>query len=74
MSANNRIYVEITNSPCAAKGLVSYRAHGRFGWIMIGASDDEDAMREAKRSTPNPTDLQVWDGRAYVPVSIKVQS
>lgn len=25
-----------------------------------------DAWREARRSTDNPTDLQVWNGREYV--------
>lgn len=37
--------------PCAAAGLTSYRYRGRYGWIMIGAKDDADAMREASRST-----------------------
>lgn len=55
--------------PCAAPGLTSYRAKGRYGWIMIGAKDDADALREARRSTDTPTDLQVWDGVNYVPVA-----
>jgi hypothetical protein len=55
------------NQPCAAPGLISYRARGRYGWIMIGAKDNTDAMREARRSTDNPTDLQVWEGDKYVP-------
>lgn len=55
--------------PCAAQGLISYRARSRFGWIMIGARDDADAWREARRSTDCPTDLQVWDGTRYVPVA-----
>jgi hypothetical protein len=56
--------------PCAAPGLISYRARSRYGWIMIGALNDADAMNEARRSTPAPTDLQVWDGAScrYVPV------
>ena len=37
--------------PCAAAGLTSYRYRGRYGWVMIGARDDHDAMREAARST-----------------------
>lgn len=53
--------------PCAAPGLISYRARGNYGWIMIGAADDADAMREAMRSTHAPTNLQRWDGTAYVP-------
>lgn len=53
--------------PCAAPGLTSYRARGTWGWIMIGATDDADAMREAMRSTHAPTNLQRWDGSAYVP-------
>ena len=53
------------DKPMAAPGLTSYRARGQFGWIMIGASDAAQALREAKRSTPSPTDLQVWNGTAY---------
>jgi hypothetical protein len=52
----------------AAHGLTSYRLRGRYGWIMIGARDHADAMREAARSTqePKPENLQVWDGLQYV--------
>jgi hypothetical protein len=55
--------------PCADPGLTSYRARGRYGWVMIGARDDADAMREARRSTDAPFDLQVWNGSEYVPTS-----
>lgn len=49
--------------PCASKGLTSYRYKGRYGWIMIGAHNDDDALREAKRSTDNVgiDNLQVWN-------------
>ena len=59
---------ETWNRPCASAPLVSYRARSPYGWIMIGSRDDADAMREAKRSTDNPTNLQRWDGTAYVNV------
>lgn len=52
--------------PMAAPGLQSYRARGVFGWIMLGAKDDAEAMREARRSTPKPHTLQVWNGTRYV--------
>lgn len=58
----------IYNKPHAAEGLISYRAKGRYGYIMIGAKDDKDAMSEAKRSTDNPTNLEIWDGTKYIPV------
>ena len=53
--------------PCAAKGLTSYRYKGRYGWIMIGAGDRAEALREAARSTDNvlPENLQVWNGKEY---------
>lgn len=54
--------------PMAAPGLTSYRYQGTYGWIMIGATDHEDALREAKRSTGTPTvleKLQIWSGNAY---------
>lgn len=57
-----------TSRPLAAKGLTSYRCKGSFGWIMIGAVDHDDAMREARRSSPHvsPEGLQVWDRGQYV--------
>jgi hypothetical protein len=60
-----------TERPCAASGLTSYRYRGAFGWIMIGATDDADALREAGRSTHNPITadrLERWNGRAYAAV------
>ena len=57
------------NRPCAAHGLISYRYdNGRYGWIMIGAVDDADAIREAGRSSSAPIDpakLQRWNGSEY---------
>jgi hypothetical protein len=57
--------------PLAAEGFTSYRYRGRYGWIMIGARDDADAMREAARSGPytDPAGLEVWDGQQYRPVT-----
>jgi hypothetical protein len=56
--------------PCAAHGLTAYRLQGPLGWIMIGATDHADAMREARRSTPAPRleALEVWNGSRYVRV------
>jgi hypothetical protein len=59
----------LSDRPLAAKGLRSYRARGRYGWIMIGARDDAEALSEARRSTDDPRGLEVWDGSRYVPVS-----
>ena len=44
----------MTDRPLAVKGLVSYRYRGPFGWIMIGAKDDSDALNEARRSLEEP--------------------
>jgi hypothetical protein len=62
--------------PLAASGLKSYRYLGDYGWIMIGARDDADALREAKRSMGKGSKatrdkLQAWDRLAdrYVPVT-----
>lgn len=56
--------------PMAAAGLTSYRYRGRYGWIMIGAKDRHDALKEASRSGDyaNPDRLEVWHGTHYVPV------
>ena len=59
-----------TNRPLAAPGLTSYRYAGRYGWIMIGAHDDQDALRQAQRSTDDqvtPDRLQRWTGSEYQP-------
>jgi hypothetical protein len=60
--------MNITDKPLAAPGLISYRCRGEFGWIMIGAKDNEDALNEARRSSDNvkPETLQVWNGKEYV--------
>lgn len=52
-----------TEKPMASEGLISYRCKGRYGWIMIGATDNEDALNEASRSTSNVMEdtLEVWD-------------
>lgn len=58
-----------TDRPCAAPGLVSYRYLGRYGWVMIGATDDADALREAGRSVGSdevdPSRLERWNGERY---------
>jgi hypothetical protein len=55
--------------PLADPSLTSYRCKNRFGWTMIGAKNNEDAMREALRSceVSRREDLQVWNGSCYVP-------
>lgn len=53
--------------PLAAPGLISYRYPGRYGWIMIGAADDVDALSEARRSATAPVMrelLEIWDSHA----------
>ena len=58
------------NKPLAAPGLTSYRCRGRYGWIMIGAKDTVDAMREALRSSKDASrdTLQAWNGAEYVAI------
>lgn len=54
----------VHDKPCAGLGLISYRYKGRYGWIMIGAHNNADALREAGRSTDELItieNLQVWD-------------
>ena len=58
----------LCDRPLAAPGLTSYRYAGRYGWIMIGATDDADALREAQRSTRDVVTadkLQMWGGHEY---------
>jgi hypothetical protein len=67
----------VTDRPLAAPGLTSYRYAGRYGWLMIGAKDNADALREANRSASvkgaaTLENLEVWDGTRYVPVAVPV--
>lgn len=60
----------VYDRPCAVAGLKSYRYRGRYGWVMIGAKDDADALNEARRSVGGDVaadNLQAWNGREYVP-------
>ena len=61
------------NRPCAAAGLTSFRYKGRYGFVMLGATSTEDALREARRSVTGPAtvnNLDIWDAGAarYLPV------
>ena len=64
----------MSDKPMASSGLTSYRYLGRYGYIMIGAKSDPEALREAKRSMdgiPTYSNLEIWDGEKYVPVEAK---
>jgi hypothetical protein len=61
-----------TNKPLADRGLISYPYRGRYGWIMIGATDHLDALREAARATGDAVTndrLEIWvnNAKGYVP-------
>lgn len=63
--------MNVTDKPLAAPGLKSYRYRGRYGFIMIGATDTPDALNEARRSTDEPVTvdrLEEWTGVEYQPV------
>jgi hypothetical protein len=66
------IPISLENKPLASDGLTSYRYKGRYGFVMIGAKDDADALREAQRSLTwdkATTDkLQRWNGKEYQPI------
>lgn len=64
---SSRYALLLTSLPLAARGLKSYRHPSVFGWVMIGATDDADALREAARSVDSPSMmlLQKWNGSAY---------
>ena len=61
--------ISLENKPLASYGLTSYRYKGRYGFVMIGAKDDEDALREAQRSLTwdkaTPEKLERWNGTKY---------
>ena len=55
-----------------SNGLTRYRYAGRYGFIVISASDHSDALREAARSlsseTPVIGKLEMWDGAKFVSI------
>jgi len=59
--------------PLAVAGLISYRYPNQYGgYFMIGAKDDQDALREARRSTSNDVvmdRLERWNENKYMPVA-----
>lgn len=66
-----RVAVPLHDRPLAAEGLTSYRCKGPFGWIMIGANDDDGAFKEALRSSERAdrATLQRWNGVEYADVA-----
>ena len=60
-----------TNKPLAAHNWTSYRYKGPYGWIMIGAKDVNDALKQANLSLVSGQaeihHLEVWNGGTYVP-------
>ena len=63
-----------SDRPLAAEGLISYRYRTTFGWCMIGAENDKDALVQAARSVDGLTiyqNLQVWNGDKYIAVEAK---
>ena len=60
------------DKPLASPGLISYRHKSPYGYVMIGATDDNNALSEANRSLENKTasfdSLERWNGTCYVPV------
>jgi hypothetical protein len=59
--------------PMAARGLISYRYAGRFGFIMIGARSHDDALMEAQRSTRDKVTidkLEIWNDTHYEKVTV----
>lgn len=60
-----------TDRPLAVAGLTSYRYTGRYGFVMIGAKNTEDALSEAARSIdgkPDIANLEIWSDTGYIPV------
>lgn len=62
--------MNICDKPLAAAGFINYRCKSLYGWIMVAATDDADALNEARRSSDavKAEDLEVWNGVEYVPV------
>lgn len=57
-----------TDLPLACSPYLSYRLRSPYGWVMIAAKNDADALRDARRSTDSArlVDLQRWNGIEYM--------
>ena len=64
------------DKPMAAKGLLSYRIKGPYGYIMIGAKDNDDAWNEAQRSSKkiDKDHLEKWDEKKQKYIFIKEET
>jgi hypothetical protein len=65
---------KLFDKPMAAKPWISYRYHGPYGGIAIGAMTDTEALVEASRSLssgeqPDARLLERWNGERWVSVS-----
>lgn len=75
MNSHRPVSVPYHDKTLATAGLNSYRYQGPYGWIMIGAEDDEQALREAQRSTSakvTADKLQMWSGSSYLPTQAPI--
>lgn len=65
----NNKQTDICNKPLATHPLISYRYAGNYGYIMIGAKNDLDALNEADRSLSQgkatKDKLEIWNGNQY---------
>ena len=63
--------VNFSDRPMGDPGLTSYRCKGRYGWIMIGARNDDDAWSEARRSSDyaDKNTLERWTEGKYIRVA-----
>lgn len=74
MSLDTRKHVtprlKFHDKPLAATPFKSYRCRVPYGYIMIGAKDDDDALNEAKRSSEFALreNLERWNGTEYEPL------
>lgn len=58
----------LVDRPLAVESLKSYRYKGRYGYCMIGATDNANALVQAQRSCDYEViadRLEVWDGTRY---------
>lgn len=66
-----QVMLDFTNRPLAASGFISYRCKNGYGWTMIGAKDNADALNEARRTDASAQSewLQIWNNDKYVPIT-----
>lgn len=68
MKQYHELFKKFTELPLAVEPFKSYRCKCQHGYIMLGATDDDDAFKQARLlGEVIKENLERWNGEAYEP-------